>query len=50
VVSIQEQVQSPVPQPYAYAAMAQSADGAAVPIQAGSQELSVTVNVSFSIE
>ena len=50
VVSIQETVQTSVPQPYAYAAAAAPArDLQAVPVQAGSQELSVTVTVSFAI-
>jgi uncharacterized protein YggE len=51
VMSIQETVQTPVPQPYPYAEAARaSADLASVPIQAGSQELSVTVTVTFAID
>lgn len=51
VTSIQETVQTAIPQRYAYGAAAPvAADLASVPIQAGSQELSVTVTVVFGID
>jgi uncharacterized protein YggE len=49
VTSIQETVQTPVPQSAYSVAAPAAADLAAVPIQAGSQELSVTVTVAFAI-
>lgn len=48
VVSISEQT-SQSPQPVFYAAAARAADGASVPIQAGSQDVGVRVTVAFSL-
>ncbi len=48
VVSIQEAVQAPEPQSYAYPA-ASARNMASVPVQAGSQELAVTVTVTFTV-
>ena len=51
VTSIQETVQTPVPERYSYPEAAPAAGAIQdVPIQAGAQELSVTVTVAFAID
>lgn len=49
-VSIQEGTSSPPPMPYAPRMMGMMAAGSAVPVAAGEQELSLTVQVSYEIK